>query len=227
MDICRFCLMPEEVITDPFISPCRCSGSEAHVHKYCLYRWRRETLNNRHRDYCQICLSQYNIIRRWPIEIIPPFANSQSNAWFILSRPLIFIILLYYTHCIICTKYFPLVAELWDENATRDYELLTNSVGLRCFSTLLGAITMMYVSFYWSFFRAVQQKFRYSLYFLRGDVRYYSYLSPPAYMILLVILYGCASQFIIPFGGLYVLMLPHFMNIHISMIRAMNEEGEV
>jgi hypothetical protein len=26
---------------------------------------------------------------------------------------------------------------------------------------------------------------------------------------------------------LYVLMLPHFMNIHISMIRAMNEEGEV
>lgn len=223
--VCRFCLMQEESVKDPLITPCQCRGSVEYVHKNCFNRWRREAENPRHRQFCQLCLAQYHIARKWPLETYPN-VNAQESVWFILSRPYIFIVLLYYAHSIFCTKYFQYIPALRDLTATREYELLINPVGLYCFSTLLCMITSLYALFFWKLISAVKHKLRYICYYLRGNIRNYYFLSPAEYVISVGILYWISSYYIFPFGAIYVLMLPQFLNVHLSIIRTMNDEGE-
>lgn len=54
--LCRICqaTIPHEDL----ISPCHCKGSMAHVHLSCLEKW----LNQSSRNYCELCLYQYNSI---------------------------------------------------------------------------------------------------------------------------------------------------------------------
>ena len=58
---CRICFEGGE---SPLIEPCNCTGSIAHIHKYCLFRW-LATKNERF-PICEICKTPYRITR--PIE---------------------------------------------------------------------------------------------------------------------------------------------------------------
>lgn len=48
---CRFCLEED----GPFISPCRCRGSVAHIHEACLNRWLVELPARKWPPRCSIC----------------------------------------------------------------------------------------------------------------------------------------------------------------------------
>ena len=64
---CRICF-DEGTDDDPLISPCKCKGTSAYVHKSCLSNWRNF---NRDRDAWNICMechAEYIIARKYPIE---------------------------------------------------------------------------------------------------------------------------------------------------------------
>lgn len=49
--VCRFCLEED----GPFVSPCRCRGSVAHIHEACLNRWLVELPVRKWPPHCPIC----------------------------------------------------------------------------------------------------------------------------------------------------------------------------
>ena len=220
--ICRFCLMPQETSKDPFISPCLCKGSAAYVHTSCLNKWRRLAISNIHRNHCQLCLEEFTIVRRWPIEILPPV---KEDAWFILSRSYMFVILLYYMNYIICSKYLPRILS----NNPLEYELYetTYSNGTYGFLILMGIVTGLYSLFYWTYISAIKNKLLYAIYWLRTDISCYTTITPIMYLITMPTLCYISSYYIFPFGGLYVLLLPRFLKIHAGIVRIMNREGEI
>ena len=56
---CRICFDD----TPPFISPCRCTGTQRYVHLECLNRWRLTTANPAALSACQTCGLKYHIVR--------------------------------------------------------------------------------------------------------------------------------------------------------------------
>ncbi|XP_031779693.1 E3 ubiquitin-protein ligase MARCH1-like isoform X10 [Nasonia vitripennis] len=55
--LCRIC-RASSWTKEPLISPCRCKGTQAHVHLSCLERW----LNQSCRNYCELCNFRYNAL---------------------------------------------------------------------------------------------------------------------------------------------------------------------
>jgi hypothetical protein len=70
--VCRICL--ENAVDVPLLSPCRCSGTHAHVHETCLRQWVETTTLPAARTTCQLCQTRYATFRpaetisssRWP-----------------------------------------------------------------------------------------------------------------------------------------------------------------
>lgn len=50
---CKYCL-DEETHEDPFVSPCKCSGSVGYVHVRCLQLWAKEKVLIVENDYVSI-----------------------------------------------------------------------------------------------------------------------------------------------------------------------------
>jgi hypothetical protein len=55
---CRFCLEEET----PLIRPCKCSGTQAHVHPHCLQRWVELAPTSAARTSCQMCHHSFNVV---------------------------------------------------------------------------------------------------------------------------------------------------------------------
>ena len=66
---CRICFGE----TPPFISPCACDGSLAHVHPACLREWRRRS----HRTICEICKRPYRVDGAQEIDLWVPQPHLQ------------------------------------------------------------------------------------------------------------------------------------------------------
>uniref|UniRef100_A0A0K0D738 RING-CH-type domain-containing protein n=1 Tax=Angiostrongylus cantonensis TaxID=6313 RepID=A0A0K0D738_ANGCA len=61
--LCRICHTECESTRDPFVSPCRCSGSLLHVHRSCLVHWLElSTRKMIPSPRCELC--GYNYRRR-------------------------------------------------------------------------------------------------------------------------------------------------------------------
>jgi len=221
--VCRFCLMPQENTNNRFITPCNCTGSVEYIHVDCFNRWRRVTEYEQHRRICQLCLTEYNLGRHWPIERMPRL--DYSSAWFLLSRYYVFGILLYYAHFTICMKFLPI--EMANTKSEQIINQLTGENGTHCFVILMGIVTAMYASFYWTLFRTVRNKLRYCMFLFRSDIQQYTHITPISYMLLLPFVYYVSQSYIYPFGWLYAYLLPQYMYVHVSILHTLNEEGEV
>jgi len=64
---CRICF-DEGTDDDPLISPCKCKGTSAYVHKSCLSNWRNFNRNSEAWNICMECHAEYIISRKYPIE---------------------------------------------------------------------------------------------------------------------------------------------------------------
>jgi len=58
----------EDGLAHDFITPCRCDGTTKFVHEECLQRWRAETTNENMTRRCEICMTEYVIVRVCPPE---------------------------------------------------------------------------------------------------------------------------------------------------------------
>lgn len=66
--ICRICQVDQTAESDRLIRPCRCAGSQAHVHLACLNRWRSTSLQATHA--CSVCKFPYRIRRTQLAELL-------------------------------------------------------------------------------------------------------------------------------------------------------------
>jgi len=64
---CRICF-DEGADNDSLISPCKCKGTSAYVHKSCLTNWRNFNRDREAWNICMECHAEYIISRKYPIE---------------------------------------------------------------------------------------------------------------------------------------------------------------
>jgi len=64
---CRICF-DEGTDDDPLISPCKCKGTSAYIHKSCLSTWRNFNRDREAWTICMECHTGYIISRKYPIE---------------------------------------------------------------------------------------------------------------------------------------------------------------
>ena len=67
---CRICF-EEETDSNPFIQPCKCSGTSKYIHLSCLEKWRSQCENPEARKKCMECGTKYLISKKYPLEINP------------------------------------------------------------------------------------------------------------------------------------------------------------
>ncbi|OXU23703.1 hypothetical protein TSAR_004234 [Trichomalopsis sarcophagae] len=119
--LCRIC-RASSWTKEPLISPCRCKGTQAHVHLSCLERW----LNQSCRNYCELCSFRYNALETprygWfaelsiidgaePFESLRIWVNHPRNRQHIRTDFLIFALLTVFTAglssvCLLGTHHF-------------------------------------------------------------------------------------------------------------------------
>ena len=56
--ICRICL-DSAALDAPLVQPCKCSGTQAHVHVACLQRWQNTHHHLTRRNICPVCRNVY------------------------------------------------------------------------------------------------------------------------------------------------------------------------
>ena len=80
--VCRICLDHEDTPSNPLLRPCHCKGSMAYVHRNCLNKWRRRSINPNSIYQCDTCKFEYRFatairpdrftiarVLAWPISI--------------------------------------------------------------------------------------------------------------------------------------------------------------
>lgn len=177
--LCRFCYESSTAPDNSLISPCKCIGSIQYVHQQCIKRWRLATENPDAVLKCQLCLTNLIIPMRYELELIPNI--EMNNAWYFLSKPAIFIVLLYGMFVSFINSYeivdedFPL-EPLYDSNTIVFYRTtsLINIYNLAyLFMLSILVVTSMYVAFYRHVLRTlknVNMYFQYWRCFRVGDV---------------------------------------------------------
>lgn len=208
--VCRFCLHDESSKTNPFLSPCACIGSAQYVHKVCLETWRLTTLNAEHKVRCQLCLHDYILPRKWPLEIIP----TQDFLWDnLLSQHLVLTFSKHYLH-FLCLIYFHPILLSFKESIT--ISLIYSKNGLYIYHGILLAITAIYGTYY---YRLIKKVNNLELYF-QNTLKFYL----PMLFSLCVCFY--MTQFtIFPFGGLYIYSLSSFRTVHLKTLHLLNLDG--
>lgn len=64
---CRICF-DGEIDGDSLISPCKCKGTSAFIHKSCLNNWRQFNIGREPWTKCMECHAKYIISRKYPFE---------------------------------------------------------------------------------------------------------------------------------------------------------------
>jgi hypothetical protein len=162
--ICRFCYEPKLSQTDPLITPCKCIGSVRYVHLQCLKQWRFATTNPDFATKCQLCLTNFRIPVRHPLETIPLIHN--EPIWFFLSRPLIPMFLAHYFYIIIAAHIFREKMLEPPHGYLFPYmpiNILTNMI----FFSMSTGIFLCYFLFYIKFLRQVKNRMLYTQYWFR------------------------------------------------------------
>ena len=201
--ICRFCLGDKSTKLNPFLSPCACIGSGKYVHKECLETWQQITPYPDNKIRCQLCLQNYILPRKWPLEIFKP----NDFIWdYLLSNNLLVTAIIHYAHFLSLIHQGPKTITF----------ILHSKIGLIIFYMYLFIITVIYGTYY---FKLCCKIINYDLY-----IRY----SYKQYLITIFALGICLFyvQFtIFPFGGLYIYLLCYFNKIHIQTLESINING--
>jgi len=218
--ICRFCYEPKLSQTDPLITPCKCTGSVRYIHLQCLKQWRALTTNPEFVKRCQLCLTNYRIPVRHPLERIPNFDDDQ--VWFFLSKPLIPVFLIHYFYIILAAQLIREKMLAPPHGYLFPYFQLNILTNLFFFS-MSTLLFISYFAYYIKFIRDVKNIHLYT--------KYWSYMRldgtmPLPYVGTLLISYSMTQVCVYPFGFCFVLLLPKFVNIHKTILHRINQDAE-
>ena len=226
--VCRFCLSAD--ISNSFITPCKCIGTVQYVHKECLKQWIQITEIPEHKRLCQLCMTEYTYVRRYPYENL--FQPHTSQTWFLLSRVYIFLILGNYAYFFFFSKLDNFYAHrtymLCDYRISEcshygidNQQILSQRISL----VVLTVITSMYGSFYFSLWRSLKNKYRYLTYIVRSDLNKNA-IEPLSYFLILGSLFGISYMYFVPSAVIYIYVLSSYIPTHNAILEKLNEDGE-
>ena len=177
-----------------------------------------------HKRRCQLCLSEYNTVRKWPSETISDIED--KGIWSLLSRHFVCNSIVFVTHYAICTEYLLTPINQDTHRNVVVYEL-TQPHGTYCFLVLLSILTSMYVVFFRTYAASVKNKLRYILYWFRGDITHYTNVSPRMYMAYILSSLAAIWYSTFLFGIIYIFLLPKWIQVHNGILHAINYDGEI
>jgi len=218
---CRFCFEPTLAPNDPLITPCKCTGSVRYIHLQCLKQWRRATTNPDFIRRCQLCLTNYKMPLRHPLEHIP--LTEHDQVWFFLSKPYMPIFLCHYFYIIIAGHI------LKEKILAPPHSYLFPYVPLNFLSNLFffsmsSVVFACYGAYYMKFLRRVKNKELYAKHWLSISL---DGAMPLPYATTLLLSYSMTQLCIYPFGFCFILLLPKFMNIHKTILNKINHDAEL
>jgi len=142
---CRFCFAGHnEDGHGPLISPCRCSGSQKHVHRSCLDKWRVTQTNNMCFTHCTTCHFEYRIKQK---QVNEGCCSKRNTFYALVARDFIGIALVIQT----CIAVFAGIVFAADKGEHKLRDAFGDSVsdagayylaGLGVFLVVVGAVTL-------------------------------------------------------------------------------------
>lgn len=219
--VCRFCLDPKLDDINPLISPCKCVGSVQYVHIVCIKKWRQITEVPEFIVKCQLCLTNYTMPLRYPLEEIPDIRY--ETAWFFLSRPSAFIFITHYL------SFISVVYMLEDTLMSTPHGYLMPYVPItRMANVYFYAISTVlfttYLSFYLPYIRRIKN---WRLYLELLTQPRVGTVFPSLYMSSMLISYLLINICICPFGYIFMILLPRFMDVHKEILYKINSGAEL
>ena len=216
MDVCRFCLGSDTTQDNPFLAPCKCSGSVKYVHRYCIREWLAITTNPDFRIRCQLCKNLYSFPNRYPLETIPYITN--DSLWMFLMTPIAPSFGVLYT-------YHLLLAIFYDHSllTLNPHSLLYIFLHKYGYDVCVFATVIAYLSYYHRFGRMVQNQRIYMQYtfFERHTFIFFScFLGSLMYSLK----FPLSKEL---FGMLLVAIMPQYYHIHIRTLEKINREGRL
>lgn len=215
--ICRFCYDPPAA-NNPLIAPCKCIGSIQYVHLNCLKRWRKTTDNPDFITQCQLCLENYEIPTKYPLEKI--YYAEKDTVWFILSKPYIPIILTHYIYILLFQDFMKEELKKFSTVTKISPIILPNLI----FFLMSTIIFINYAIYYANFVSCVKNKYLYAGYWLKIRI---NNVTPLPYAISVILSYCMIYKVLCPFGIFFVLLLPKFVYVHNTILTQMNTDAEL
>lgn len=209
--ICRFCLNGEENAHDPLISPCKCSGSIQYIHTNCLKQWRYYTPEIIFKSMCQLCHTEFQLPRAWPIEVIPTFHPLVQK--YIINH-ISNIILAHNVHYMYITHYLDSIYV--DDDKLNLQIKFRSRESFEFFTMLLLVFTLFYVGFYIYLWFQIKNKYLYT-------IRYVPRVT--IYILFNAIILYLSNDCIFPCGVFYLYLLPKYIDAHIHTLHILNIQG--
>jgi hypothetical protein len=219
---CRFCFDPADAaaVNNPLITPCKCVGSVRYIHLQCLKQWRKATTNPDFIRRCQLCLTNYNMPLRHPLEHIPLIEHDQ--VWFFLSKPFMPIFLCHYFYVIVAGHILRERILAPPHGYLFPYMPLNILMNIFFFS-MSSVVFVCYGAYYAKFLRIVRNRELYAKYWLKFRI---DGVMPLPYAATLLLSYSMTQICVYPFGFCFILLLPKFMNIHKTILLRINHDAE-
>ena len=234
-EACRFCFEGPEA-DNPLINPCKCIGSMKYVHVRCIKTWRRNTTNHEWIHKCQLCLEDYEVFLRWAKEDEPrqvAFLN------FLTQRHVVVSIMLYYFHL----TFLSLLPITRNQNPnpltihtiqdvkspyTNLQYLYFTRISYFAYLVMLSGISGLYFyTYYKSFWKYIHNKKLYTYLWL-GCISDSGIFQTPLMTIFMLIGSGLFSAaFLSPLAFGYIYMLSSIYDVHMTIIRRINETAEI
>lgn len=216
MELCRFCLNSDVTDDNPFIVPCKCTGSIKYVHRYCMREWISVTTNPDFKVMCQLCRNRYVFPNRYPLEHIP--RNINDSLWIFLMTPVVPSFgVLYAYHFMLATFYdhYLFIAIPYSHTY-----LFLHKYG---YDVCVFALVAAYLTYYKRFAQQIVNRRLYKQYTF---VERYTF----AFMILTLVFSMYSIKFPFSkelFGMLLVAYMPRYYGIHVKTLERMNKEARL
>jgi hypothetical protein len=217
---CRFCLFPQEDIHNPLISPCSCTGSVQYVHVQCLRRWRSITENPDAAMRCQLCLENFDVFLRWPLETVPKLRV--GHTWFVFTKPLLISTFLYYINALLCFHTMK-NTRLPTYNSILMFYLYENQSQPFFFASVI-AITIFYFLTLVPYVYSIHSKSIYARYWMKTEIQG---VHPRNLLVYVLLNFMLTYFYAYPFGLFYIFSLPKLFLAHEQIIRRMNADAQM
>jgi hypothetical protein len=217
---CRFCLLPQEEVKNPLVSPCACIGSVKYVHIDCLRKWRELSENPESGIRCQLCLTTFDLFLKWPIEHVPDIQTARR--WFLFYKPLLVSLFVYYLNTLIYLKSVD-EDDLLNYNDVMMFYLYDNRSQTFFLASLTG-VTIYYFLVYSQYLYNVRSKYVYAQYWLKTKV-FDVHPRNLLFHTIINLIFACFYSY--PFGFLYFFALPKLLIVHVHILQKMNIDAQL
>jgi hypothetical protein len=225
-DTCRFCFEGPEP-ANPLVNPCKCTGSMKYIHVQCIRLWRTNTTNYEWINRCQLCLSDYDVFLRWAKESAPRYFPLM---YIITDKHYLVSMVMFYLH-MITLSIMPIIG-IGNNNQKSAFlnleTLYFTQISYWLYVCLLVSVTYFYImAYYKSFWKHIQNKKLYTYLWL-GCISNSGIFQTPLMTICMTVISGMISvAFISPFAFVYIYMLSSIYEVHLSIIRHINDNAEI